>query len=130
MSEPNVRDLLFMSDNGQGVAIGVYSGDLVRIGVGEESFHTSARSLFDMMKFYSAAGFKLESPSPEMLDAQRYRYLRDRAGTGDDFDGPMVCDGAGDLFDYLRGADVDEAVDAAMLAERAIPIVHSSKEPK
>lgn len=60
--------------------------------------------------------FALESASAEMLDAMRYRYLRDRAMSK--HDGPTVCQGFSDLFEYLLGADVDGAVDAAMAEER------------
>lgn len=115
-AEPDVRDLLFMWDGGQGAAaVGIYKDGIVRVGVGNESFFLPARAFFDMLKFYAAAGFKLESPRPEMLDAQRYRYLRDVAGQIDgEWDGPMVCQGLGDFFEYLRGASVDEAVDEAI----------------
>lgn len=116
--EPSITDLIVMHDTGLGVAVGLYKNDgdpIVRIGVGDESFCTSARSLYSMMRYYAHAGFKLEAPSTEMLDAQRYRYLRDLAGSHPgDLDGPMVCAGSGDLFDFLRGPEVDEAVDEAM----------------
>lgn len=116
--EPDVKDLMFMADDGK-VAVGIYKGNVVRIGLnGLESFTAPAEAIYSMFKFWHAAGFKLDAPSQEMLDAQRYRYLRNLAGTGNDEDGPMVCSGSGDLFDYLRGADVDEQVDEAMLTHR------------
>lgn len=59
--------------------------------------------------------FTLEGAGPDSLDAARYRYLRNIAGqVPDDRDGPMICSGLGDNFDYLRGAECDEAVDAAI----------------
>lgn len=66
------------------------------------------------------AHFALTSRNADSLDAERYRYLRNVAGQiAADDDGPMVCDGLGDNFDYLRGVEVDESVDAAMALWKA-----------
>lgn len=64
--------------------------------------------------------FALKARTAETLDAERYRYLRDAAGQymGDE-DGPMVCEGLSDLFEYLRGVEVDESVDAAIARWKA-----------
>ena len=64
--------------------------------------------------------FTLAGQGPDALDAARYRYLRNVAGQwGGDEDGPMVCDGLGDAFDFLRGEEVDESVDRAIAAYKA-----------
>lgn len=55
--------------------------------------------------------FHLERQSAEYLDAERYRYLRDRAD--ENSDGPIICSGLGDNFDFLRGPECDEEIDAA-----------------
>lgn len=64
--------------------------------------------------------FTLQGAGPDALDAERYRYLRNIAGqwAGDE-DGPMVCDGLGDLFEFLRGEEVDASVDQAIAAYKA-----------
>lgn len=120
--EYDIKDMLYLWDSGEKFAIEIRKGGIIAVCVGEESFALSGRAIFSMLKYYHAAGFKLEPPSQEMLDAQRYRYLRDVAGQrADDDDGPMVCDGLGDFFEYLRGADVDESVDRAMAEWRGKP---------
>ncbi len=60
--------------------------------------------------------FALTERTRDTLDAERYRYLRDHALLLED--GPAVCQGLSDLFEYLHGADVDEAVDAAIAKTR------------
>lgn len=66
-------------------------------------------------RFAKAETFALTERSAESLDAERYRYLRNIAGQiAEDDDGPMVCDGLGDNFEFLRGVEVDASVDAAM----------------
>ena len=55
--------------------------------------------------------FQLERQSAGYLDAERYRYLRDRAD--ENSDGPIICSGLGDNFDFLRGPECDEEIDAA-----------------
>jgi hypothetical protein len=60
---------------------------------------------------------ELTARTAETLDAERYRYLRDRSNIS--ADGPCVCTGLGDLFEFLHGADVDEAVDEALAEEKA-----------
>lgn len=119
--EPDIKDMLYLWDSGDKFAIKICKGGIIGISVGDEAFYLSGRAIFSMLKFYSAAGFKLEPPSHEMLDAQRYRYLRDLAATGNDSDGPTVCSGLGDFFEYLHGPEVDEAVDEAIVAYRANP---------
>ena len=61
-----------------------------------------------------AQAFRLEAQSREAEEARFYRYLRDEAGTGDDDDGPMICSGLGDNFDYLRGEECDAEIRAAI----------------
>lgn len=61
-----------------------------------------------------AQAFRLEAQSREAEEARFYRYLRDEAGTGNDDDGPMICSGLGDNFDYLRGEECDAEIRAAI----------------
>lgn len=59
--------------------------------------------------------FRLEAQSRESVEASFYRYLRDVAGQVEgDWDGPMICAGLGDQFDYLRGEECDIAIREAM----------------
>lgn len=65
------------------------------------------------------AAFRLEASSRETEEARFYRYLRDEAGQSpDDHDGPMICSGLGDNFDYLRGEECDKEIRAAIDAAR------------
>ena len=65
--------------------------------------------------------FQLQEQSRESVEARFYRYLRDEAGQyDDDEDGPMICAGLGDQFEYLRGEECDEAIRAAIEARAAI----------
>lgn len=73
--------------------------------------------------------FSLTPRNADTLDAERYRYLRDIAGqVAGDEDGPMVCDGLGDNFEFLRGVEVDGSVDGAMAKwkARGCPTPHAS----
>lgn len=64
-------------------------------------------------------GFRLEVQSREAEEARFYRYLRDEAGQRpDDHDGPLICAGLGDNFDYLRGEECDIEIRKAMEASR------------
>lgn len=54
--------------------------------------------------------------SAERTDAERYRWLRDKAARAS-WDKPVVCEGSRDLGDnetFLEGDALDLAVDAAM----------------
>ncbi len=65
---------------------------------------------------------QLTAQSREAEEARFYRYLRDEAGQlPDDHDGPMICAGLGDNFDYLRGEECDIAIRAAIDAARSKP---------
>lgn len=67
------------------------------------------------------AAFRLEAATRETEEARFYRYLRDEAGQlPDDYDGPMICSGLGDNFDYLRGEECDEEIRAAIEARKEI----------
>lgn len=63
--------------------------------------------------------FELKARSAETLDAERYRYLRNAAGMGDDDDGPTICSGLSDLFEYHFGPGCDEVVDDAIAVWKA-----------
>ena len=56
--------------------------------------------------------FVLTQDTVDTLDAKRYRYLRDMCD--DNPSGPIVCVGLGDDFDFLRGDDLDYAIDALL----------------
>lgn len=63
------------------------------------------------------AEFRLEAQSRESEEARFYRYLRDEAGQlPDDHDGPVICSGLGDNFDFLRGEECDIEIRAAIAA--------------
>ena len=65
----------------------------------------------------AAVGFNLMAQAREAEEARFYRYLRDEAGEHpDDDDGPMICAGLDDQFDYLRGEECDIAIRAAIEA--------------
>ena len=66
------------------------------------------------------APFELKAQSRESVEASFYRYLRDEAGGNEDNDGPMICAGLGDQFDFLRGEECDEAIRRAIDARAAI----------
>lgn len=66
------------------------------------------------------APFELKAQSRESVEARFYRYLRDEAGGNEDKDGPMICAGLGDQFDFLRGEECDEAIRKAIDARAAI----------
>ncbi len=67
------------------------------------------------------APFELKAQSRESIEARFYRYLRDEAGQyAEDTDGPMICAGLGDQFDYLRGEECDEAIRKAIDTRAAI----------
>lgn len=66
------------------------------------------------LRFSDTSTFELKARTAETLDAERYRYLRNAAGLGDDNDGPSICSGLSDLFEYHFGPECDEVVDAAM----------------
>lgn len=68
----------------------------------------------DAIRMREEAAFRLEAQSREAEEARFYRYLRNEAGTGDDEDGPMICSGLGDNFDYLRGEECDIEIRAAL----------------
>lgn len=69
----------------------------------------------------AAAQFQLERQSRESVEAEFYRYLRDVAGqVNHDRDGPMICSGLGDQFDYLRGEECDQALREAIDKHRAV----------
>lgn len=69
----------------------------------------------------AAKELTLQVQSRESVEASFYRYLRDVAGQIDgDWDGPMICSGLGDNFDYLRGDECDQAIREAMDKAAAI----------
>ena len=57
--------------------------------------------------------FELTQDTVDTLDAKRYRYLRDLCDRNPG--GPIVCIGLGDDFDFLRGEDLDYAIDTELL---------------
>lgn len=67
-----------------------------------------------------ASEFTLQPRDSYTLDAERYRYLRNAAGQymGEE-DGPSVCSGLSDLFEYHFGPEVDEVVDEAIAKWKA-----------
>lgn len=80
--------------------------------------HKEKMDLWEQAKGFSqGCDFQLEARTAETLDAERYRYLRDAAAL--DECGPSVVSGCGDLFEYLWGAEVDDALDEAMAAWKA-----------
>ncbi len=65
----------------------------------------------------AAQAFQLNARTADTLDAERYRYLRDLAALEDD--GPSVCSGLSDLFEYHFGPEIDEIVDDAIARWKA-----------
>ena len=57
------------------------------------------------------AALVLSAPTADTVNAGRYLYLRDCCN--DNPAGPIVCQGTDDDFEFLRGAELDAAIDAA-----------------
>ena len=57
------------------------------------------------------AALVLTAPNADTVNADRYLYLRNLCDENPG--GPIVCVGLGDDFEFLRGADLDAAIDAA-----------------
>lgn len=75
--------------------------------------------------------FRLQEQSRESVEARFYRYLRDEAGQyPEDRDGPMICYGLGDLFDYLRGEECDQAIREAIDRREAAGAYRRDEEGK
>jgi hypothetical protein len=70
---------------------------------------------------------QLTQSTTETVEASFYRYLRNYSATGADYDGPIVCVGLGDDFDYLTGADLDEAMAEALAKLREVKPTESAK---
>jgi hypothetical protein len=84
----------------------------------DDSYVLTTAQLAAFGQAYAKAGgvvpFALEQSTIDTEHAKMYRYLRE--GTNLTTDGPCICTGMGDLFDYLQGDAADEAVRAAMIA--------------
>ncbi len=95
------------------------NADVERLALETESQMACIVALRDDLA--KAQAFKLEAQSREAVEAGFYRYLRNVAGQLEhDTDGPMICAGSGDLFDFLTGEECDQAIREAMDKAAAI----------